>query len=94
MSVYFIAEAGVNHGGDFDTAMRLIDAAKQVGADSVKFQLFNANLLRRPEIKHLEHVTPVLFLAHEEQPLVVLGFPAGLDHVAGRRRGRARWPRP
>ena len=33
-----IAEAGVNHNGDLDTAFRMIDAAKEAGADIVKFQ--------------------------------------------------------
>lgn len=37
-----IAEAGVNHNGDLDTAIRLIDAAAEAGADMVKFQTFNA----------------------------------------------------
>lgn len=33
-----IAEAGVNHNGDFDTAKRMIEVAKDAGADIVKFQ--------------------------------------------------------
>lgn len=33
-----IAEAGVNHNGDFDTAVRMISAAADAGADYVKFQ--------------------------------------------------------
>lgn len=37
-----IAEAGVNHNGDLDTAIHLIDAAAEAGADMVKFQTFNA----------------------------------------------------
>ncbi|MBR1383474.1 MAG: N-acetylneuraminate synthase [Ruminococcus sp.] len=39
MSVLIIAEAGVNHNGDMDTALRMIDAAKAAGADIVKFQV-------------------------------------------------------
>lgn len=42
MSIYFIAEAGVNHNGDKDMAYRLIDAAIAAGADAVKFQTFSA----------------------------------------------------
>jgi N,N'-diacetyllegionaminate synthase len=43
--VFIIAEAGVNHNGSIDIAMRLIDAAKASGADAVKFQTFRADLL-------------------------------------------------
>ena len=38
MSVYIIAEAGVNHNGRLDLAMKLCDAAKDAGVDAVKFQ--------------------------------------------------------
>lgn len=37
---YIIAEAGVNHRGDLDKALALVDAAKKSGADCVKFQMF------------------------------------------------------
>jgi N-acetylneuraminate synthase len=40
--VFVIAEAGVNHNGDLDLAMRLCDAARDAGADAVKFQTFRA----------------------------------------------------
>ena len=39
---FVIAEAGVNHSGDFDLAIKLIDAASNAGADAVKFQTFRA----------------------------------------------------
>ena len=43
--VIIIAEAGVNHNGDFDKAIMLIDVAADSGADVVKFQTFNAETL-------------------------------------------------
>jgi len=38
MSVYIIAEAGVNHNGQFDLALKLCDEAKRAGVDAIKFQ--------------------------------------------------------
>ncbi|HSV27416.1 MAG TPA: N-acetylneuraminate synthase [Sedimentisphaerales bacterium] len=43
--VYIIAEAGVNHNGNRDMAMALIDSAADAGADAVKFQTFKADKL-------------------------------------------------
>lgn len=40
-----IAEAGVNHNGDEDLAMQLVDIAYKSGADIVKFQTFKAKKL-------------------------------------------------
>lgn len=40
-----IAEAGVNHNGDIHIAKKLVDVAKECGADIVKFQTFQANKL-------------------------------------------------
>jgi len=45
MSVFIIAEAGVNHNGSIDLAKKLIDAASIAGADAVKFQSFRAENL-------------------------------------------------
>lgn len=40
--VFIIAEAGVNHGGDMELALKLIDLASEAGANAVKFQTFKA----------------------------------------------------
>ena len=45
MSVFIIAEAGVNHDGSIDNAYRLIDVAVEAGADAIKFQTFKAESL-------------------------------------------------
>lgn len=42
---YIIAEAGVNHEGSMETAKRLIDKAKEGGADSIKFQTYKAETI-------------------------------------------------
>lgn len=42
MGVYIIAEAGVNHNGSLENAMKLVDMAYECGADAIKFQTFKA----------------------------------------------------
>ena len=43
VSPYFIAEIGINHNGNFDLAKKMILAAKESGADCVKFQSLKAS---------------------------------------------------
>jgi len=46
--VFVIAEAGVNHDGEIAKALALCDAARETGADAVKFQTFRAEDLVLP----------------------------------------------
>ncbi len=45
---FIIAEAGVNHNGDVNIARKLIDVAREAGADAVKFQTFTAEEVVTP----------------------------------------------
>ena len=42
---FIIAEIGVNHQGDVNLARKLIDSAREAGADCAKFQLFSSQKL-------------------------------------------------
>ncbi|MFQ5866771.1 MAG: N-acetylneuraminate synthase [bacterium] len=46
--VFIIAEAGVNHNGKLCLAKKLVDIAKEAGADAVKFQTFKPEDLAIP----------------------------------------------
>lgn len=46
---FIIAEVGTAHGGSFEEAQKLIDAAAAAGADCVKFQIVYAEEILHPE---------------------------------------------
>jgi N-acetylneuraminate synthase len=49
MSIFIIAEIGINHNGDISICKKLIDAAVNAGCNAVKFQKRDINLVYTPE---------------------------------------------
>lgn len=66
--VFLIAEIGINHQGNVETAKKLIDAAVEAGADAVKFQkrslpdLYDRALLENPNLgeQKFQYLLPLL----------------------------------
>ncbi|MBI4093521.1 N-acetylneuraminate synthase [Candidatus Kaiserbacteria bacterium] len=52
---YVIAEAGVNHNGEIGLAKKLIVAAKECGADAIKFQTFTVDEIVTDDAKQAKY---------------------------------------
>lgn len=55
---YIVAEIGINHNGDIETAMKMIEAAHHAGVDAVKFQKRTPELCVPPEQRGQMRETP------------------------------------
>ena len=58
MSIYFIAEIGINHNGNLEIAKKLIDASKISGFNAVKFQKRTIDLVYSKEILDSKRESP------------------------------------
>lgn len=58
MSVFIIAEIGINHNGDINVAKQLIDLAKECGCDAVKFQKRDIDVVYTQEFLNSPRESP------------------------------------
>ncbi len=68
--VFIIAEIGINHNGDVDTAKKLIDVATAAGCDAVKFQKRTPAICVPPEQASILRETPwgtMTYLEYKER---------------------------
>ncbi len=75
MSIFIIAEIGINHNGDVEIAKQLIDVAKIAGADAVKFQKRNIDLVYTKELLDSPRESPWGTTQREQKE----GLEFGLD---------------
>ena len=65
-AVYIVAEIGINHNGQLETAKKLIDAAVHARADAVKFQKRTPALCVPPDQKNTMKQTPWGYISYLE----------------------------
>jgi N-acetylneuraminate synthase len=83
--VYVIAEIGVNHNGDIETAQRLMEVAAKAGCDAVKFQKRTPSLATPLQMRDAIRETPwgtMTYLAYRHRVEFGPGEYAQIDRAA------------
>ena len=66
---FIVAEAGSNHNRNFDQALKLIDIAKDSGADAVKFQTFSSETVynkKTPDFANYKNINELIRIFQEK----------------------------
>jgi len=76
---YIIAEAGINHNGDYDIAEELVDIAVRSGANAVKFQTFKETELPFKNLTYDEFIQIKRYC--DSQKITFLSTPHSLSAI-------------
>lgn len=82
MSIFIIAEIGINHNGDMEIAQELIRTAKEAGCDAVKFQKRTIELVYTKEMLDSYRESPWGSTLREQKKGLEFGFDeyTAIDH--------------
>lgn len=80
--VYIIVEIGINHNGSLELAFDMIRAAKQSGADAVKFQILTADRCYTRQSPSYEIFRKIEFKKFEWKIIFDLASSLGIDCFA------------
>ena len=78
MSIFIVAEIGINHNGDLNLAKRLIKTAKECGCGAVKFQKRDVNLVYTKEFLDSPRESPWGTTQHAQKE----GLEFGLEEYS------------
>lgn len=73
-NTFVISEIGINHNGDLDLAKKMIDASKEAGANAVKFQKRDINLVYSKEQLQKPRLSPFGTTEREQKEGLEFGY--------------------
>ena len=82
MGIYIIAEAGFNHEGDLDLALRMVEEAARCGADAIKFQSYRAAELAAEDSPHFKLIQKGELSRSDHLALIKQAADCGIDFLS------------
>jgi len=81
---YIIAEAGINHNGDFNIANKMIEVAAKCGVDAIKFQSFRTQELfpENSSKEIFDYVKSLEITKQQHEKLKIKAEKLGLDFLS------------